>query len=128
MLSKTMNPPSSHRPQLTIWIDGDCTVCRRSEQWCTHRDRHRRLAFKNLHSPDGDELPASLDTMMQTVHVRLPDGSHSIGFDAWRLILLELDGWRWLARLAGLPGIKRLGSAIYSLVARNRHRVPFTHL
>jgi predicted DCC family thiol-disulfide oxidoreductase YuxK len=44
--------------------------------------------------------------------------------EAWRQILLELDAWRWRVRIAGLPGIRRLGAAIYSVIAANRHRIP----
>jgi predicted DCC family thiol-disulfide oxidoreductase YuxK len=59
---------------------------------------------------------------MHAVHVRLADGTVRTGFDAWRMILAELDGWRWLARAAGLPGLNHVGRSIYSLMARNRHR------
>lgn len=61
---------------------------------------------------------------MGTVHLRLPDGTVATGFDAWRRILRELPGWRWLARFSALPGITQLGAAVYSVVARNRHRHP----
>jgi len=60
---------------------------------------------------------------MRAVHVRLADGTVTTGFDAWRRILSELDGWRWLAWAAGLPGFNRLGDFIYLIAARNRHRI-----
>lgn len=111
-------------PALEIWIDGECAVCRRSEQWCAARDPGARLSFVDLRTADREDLPGSPESMMQTIHVRHPDGEVSTGFDAWREILSELDTWRWLARLTGLPGIKRLGPPIYSILARNRHRIP----
>jgi predicted DCC family thiol-disulfide oxidoreductase YuxK len=61
---------------------------------------------------------------MESVHLRLPDGTVATGFEAWRGILRELPGWRWLAVAAGLPLLGRLGPVIYALVARNRRRVP----
>ena len=60
--------------------------------------------------------------MMRAVHVRLADGTIETGFDAWRRILAELDGWRWVAWAAGLTVVKHLGGIVYSMVARNRHR------
>ena len=104
-------------------MDGECDVCRRSEKWCSARDGRRRLRFVDLHDPDSDQPPGSPEAMMRAVHVRLADGTVATGFDAWRQILAELVGWRWLARVAGLPGFKRLGGFVYSVVARNRHRI-----
>jgi len=110
-------------PVLEIWIDGDCDVCRRSEEWCSARDGRRRLSFVDLHAPGSEEPPGSPEAMMRAVHVRHADGTVRTGFDAWRGILAELDGWRWLAWATGLPGFKLLGGFIYSMAARNRHRI-----
>jgi predicted DCC family thiol-disulfide oxidoreductase YuxK len=108
--------------RLEVWIDGDCPVCRRSERWCRVRDRADRLAFRDLRrDPDP---PVSRARLRRAVHVRLPDGTIAAGFDAWRRILLELDGWRWLGRITALPGLRHIGSLVYSLVAANRHRLP----
>jgi len=109
-------------PRLEVWIDGDCPVCRRSERWCRSRDRSRRLSFKDLHR-DKDR-PAPREELERAVHVRLPDGSVASGFEAWRRILLELQGWRWLGRITALPGLWHVGSLIYSLVAANRRHLP----
>ena len=123
-LSMTMEQrPSS---VLEVWIDGDCAVCRRSERWCAAQDPHGRLSFVDLHAPGREDLPGSPEAMIETVHVRHPSGTVSTGFDAWRSILSELDSWRWLARLAGLPVIKQLGPVIYSILAKNRHRIPIS--
>jgi predicted DCC family thiol-disulfide oxidoreductase YuxK len=108
-------------PTLEVWIDGRCSVCRRSERWCRARDRRQRLVFRDSHrDPDP---PASRDRLLAAVHTRRSDGTVASGFEAWRQILLELGPWRWFARIAGLPGIRRLGAAIYSLIAANRHRI-----
>ena len=96
-LSTMMSLTTQDPPVLEIWIDGDCEVCRRSEEWCSARDERRRLRFVDLHAPDSDEPPGSPEAMMRAVHVRHADGTVRTGFDAWRRILAELDGWRWLA-------------------------------
>ena len=119
-----MHLTTENRPTLTVWIDGECAVCRWSERWCSARDPHRRLNFVDFHAPADDDPPGSQGAMAQAVHVRLRDGTVRTGFDAWRQILFELDGWRWLARVSGLPGLRRLGPVIYSILAHNRHRLP----
>jgi predicted DCC family thiol-disulfide oxidoreductase YuxK len=118
MSSMTKKPPG-----LDVWIDGDCALCRRSEEWCSVRDRNRQLRFIDLHAADSNHPPGSPEAMAAAVHVRLADGTVMTGFDAWRRILFELDGWRWLARATGLPGIRHLGRAVYSMTARSRHRI-----
>jgi len=110
-------------PKLEIWIDGDCTVCRRSERWCNLRDHRRRLVFRDLHTEV--ELPRSRDAMMAAVHLRRLDGSIATGFEAWRAILAELPRWRWIGIVSGWPVLKQIGTVVYSVVAGNRHRSPF---
>jgi len=118
-----MSLPSQEPPALEIWIDGDCDLCRRSKEWCSARDRRQRLSFVDLRAPDSDQAPGTPEAMMRAVHVRHDDGTVRTGFDAWRRILAELDGWRWLAWAAGLPGFRHLGGFLYSVAARNRHRI-----
>ena len=117
-----MKQVSSQAPVLTVLIDGDCAVCRRSERWCTSRDHRRRLRFRDLHRVGPNELPVAEDELTASVHAVRTDGSIVTGFEAWREILATLDGWGWLARVAGLPGVRQLGRMVYSLVASSRHR------
>jgi predicted DCC family thiol-disulfide oxidoreductase YuxK len=117
----SMIAKSRAKTPVTVWIDGSCSVCRRSEQWCSARDPHHRIEFLDLHEAHDVDLPESRKDMMTSVHLVRRDGSVAAGFEAWRAILLELDGWRWLARLAGLPLVRQAGRVVYSLVARWRH-------
>lgn len=123
MLPTVMDSKKDGHHALDVWIDGDCDVCRWSEDWCLARDGRRRLNFIDLHAPGDARPPGSPEAMAHTVHLRLDDGTVTTGFDAWRRILAELNGWwRWPARIAGLPGIRHLGRVVYSMVALNRHR------
>ncbi|WP_084861380.1 thiol-disulfide oxidoreductase DCC family protein [Salibaculum halophilum] len=45
------------------------------------------------------------------------DGDLHEGLDAFRLLWARLPGWRWLARLTGLPGIHGLADRGYRHVA-----------
>jgi predicted DCC family thiol-disulfide oxidoreductase YuxK len=116
-----MNDTRLARPPIEVWIDGSCAVCQRSRRWCDARDPRGRFVFRDLHLDA--HPPAGRDRLLEAVHVRAADGSVAVGYEAWRRILLELDGWRWLGRLGGLPGIRSIGSLLYSIIAANRHRI-----
>ncbi|MEE4273734.1 MAG: DUF393 domain-containing protein [Thermoanaerobaculales bacterium] len=113
---------SNHEtPQLEVWIDGSCSVCRRSERWCRRRDANERIVFRDLHrDPDP---PASKESLLEAVHVRRSDGAVDSGFEGWRQIMLALDGWRWLGRISALPILRQLGRLVYAAIAANRHRL-----
>ena len=109
---------------IEIWYDGTCPVCSRSRAWVERRDTANRLRFRDFRDAADAELPASRDRHRATLIVRSPDGELLHGFAAWREILRGLPGWRWLARLAGLPPLAWIGPPIYRLVSRYRNRIP----
>ncbi len=41
------------------------------------------------------------------------DGQRHEGLDAFRLLWSQLPGWRWLARITGLPGVHWLADRAY---------------
>jgi predicted DCC family thiol-disulfide oxidoreductase YuxK len=113
----------TQQPKLEVWYDGDCPICRRSRSWSERRDDEARLDFRDFRSTADDELPAPREVHRSTMMVRTPSGRLLQGFAAWRRILAALPGWRWLSRLAGVPPLRWIGSALYRLVARYRHRL-----
>lgn len=64
---------------------------------------------------DGD-----FNTGMRLIHT---DASMSVGADAVYHIARRLDGWRRLAWLYRVPGLRQLLRIAYAGVARNRHRL-----
>ncbi len=109
---------------LDVWIDGDCRVCQLSQRWCERRDPNGRVQFRNFRSVDDADLPVTRKDLEETMWVRDGDGRLLAGFEAWRRIMAELPGWRWLAWVSALPPVSWVGPALYRLVARNRHRLP----
>lgn len=103
-----------------VWYDGDCALCRASRDWCMERDRHGRLAFRDIRSVADRELPVPRSAAEASMWVRDERGRLVAGFEGWRLIMSELPGWGWLARLTGLPPLGWLGPLVYRLVARSR--------
>ena len=109
---------------LDVWMDGECRVCRLSQRWCERRDPNGRVQFRDFRSVDDADLPVARRNLEESMWVRDGDGRVLSGFAAWRRIMAELPGWKWLARLSALPPLRLVGPTLYLLVARNRHRLP----
>ena len=105
---------------LEIWLDGECAVCRSSRKFCETRDSDGRLRFQDFRVTADGELPLDRNTHEESMWVRDGNGTLLEGFAAWRRIMAELPGWRWLATLSGLPPARWIGPTIYRLVARFR--------
>ncbi len=115
---------------MTIYYDGSCRLC------CAQRDRFLRLdpggdrlAFVDVADPAFD--PASLNTpatppitresLLASIHAAIPGSQPVSGMAALRLAYAALGrGW-WLA-VTGWPIVRPIADALYTLLARNRHR------
>ena len=112
-----MNVPQESSQSLTVLFDGACPLCRREV------DVYRRLTPVN----DGPPLkwldvsqPQSchgLDreqaTYLARFHVQQSDGKMLSGAAAFVALWAVLPGWRWLARLASLPGVTAVLEVAY---------------
>jgi predicted DCC family thiol-disulfide oxidoreductase YuxK len=105
---------------LTVWMDGDCGLCQMSRAWCEFRDRDGRVRFIDFRAAGGNELPLTHEEHQKSMWVRDGNGALLEGFAAWRRIMAEIPGWRWLARLTSLPPFSLVGPPLYRLVAANR--------
>jgi predicted DCC family thiol-disulfide oxidoreductase YuxK len=114
---------NTSRP-LEVWMDGHCGMCRASQAWCEARDTGKNLMFRDFRAIHDEQLPLSAAEHEASLWVRDTDGSLHRGFAAWRRIMRQLPGWRWLAAVTALPPLRWLGEPLYRLVARNRHRLP----
>ena len=109
---------------LEVWMDGSCELCSRSQAWCESRDHGDRLVFRNFRDTDEATLPVDREAHEESMWVRTDAGALYEGFAAWRLIMKEIPGWRWLAEITGLPPFSWFGPAVYRMVARfRRHMV-----
>ncbi len=115
-----METPVDNVQRLDVWMDGDCSLCQRSKAWCEIRDRNGRVRFIDFRAASGNELPMTKDEHQASMWVRDRDGALLDGFAAWRRIMAEIPGWKWLARLASLPPFSLMGPPLYRLIAANR--------
>ncbi len=109
--------PSTPAPAgVTVYIDGACSLCRREIAHYQRVDRSAAVCFVDISAPDA---PTSLGVdrrlALARFHVLAGDGrvvSGAAGFVAlWSL----LPGWRWSARLSGVPGVLWLLELVYRL-------------
>jgi predicted DCC family thiol-disulfide oxidoreductase YuxK len=113
------------RRKIEVFYDGECPLCRRSRSWCEVRDRRALLDFRDIQRCADDELPTTRIELDAAMWVRDSEGGLYRGFEAWRRILAELEGWRWLALLSSAPPLRWLGPPIYAMIARWRRHLPF---
>jgi predicted DCC family thiol-disulfide oxidoreductase YuxK len=108
--------------KLDVWIDGDCELCQRSRAWCEDHDVEGRVRFNDFRSVGVSALPKAYEDHEASMWVRDGNGELLEGFAAWRRIMADLPGWKWLARIASLPPLTLIGPPLYRLVAANRRR------
>lgn len=107
-----------------VFYDGNCPLCRREIAHYRRIDRSGQICWIDA-AADHEALARhglSLEQAMAELHVLDKTGAWRRGLDAFITIWVHLPPYRWLARLASLPGLKQLLAAAYRLFARWRYR------
>ncbi|WP_425257774.1 demethoxyubiquinone hydroxylase family protein [Rubrivivax sp. RP6-9] len=106
---------------LTVLFDGACPLCRREIALYQGLTARQPLAFVDVSSATAD-LPPGTDraTLLARFHVRRADGSLVSGARGFAALWAVLPGWRWLARIAALPGVTPLLEVLYRVFLRLR--------
>ena len=106
----TPPPPQPPAPQesLTVLYDGACPLCRREiahVRGLAQRQGDEVLCFVDISSADAAPMTANeRAALLARFHVQRADGSRLSGAAAFVAMWRRLPGWRWLARVADLPG------------------------
>ncbi len=119
-----MNPPAPD-DKLTVLYDGGCPLCRREiahVQGLAQRAGDAALCFLDIScATEGDSTTAAeRAALLARFHVQRADGTRLEGAAAFVAMWQRLPGWRWLARLARLPGMLPLLERAYSGFLRLR--------
>lgn len=96
---------STDQGALLVVYDAGCPVCRREIGLYQSLQPLAPLHFLPVDSP---ALPAHApdpQQLLARLHARLPNGLWISGAAAFVALWARLPGWRWLARVARLPGI-----------------------
>ncbi|MBI3611098.1 MAG: DUF393 domain-containing protein [Nitrospirae bacterium] len=124
----------SRLPTNTLIYDRDCELCRWAQGIIARWDRRRRIGYLAFQDPRfKDYFP---DPDRSDPEGVWPDGEPpramlfidcagrvSAGMDAFRNLLPQLAGGRFLAVLFYLPGVPWLAMRLYEWLARNRYRL-----
>ncbi len=92
---------------LTVLYDGGCPLCRREIAHVKGLAAQRpdsALCFIDVCAPDNTLSPEEQTKLLARFHVQRADGQRLEGAAAFVAMWERLPGWRWLARLARLPG------------------------
>jgi 3-demethoxyubiquinol 3-hydroxylase len=107
--------------KLTVLFDGACPLCRREIALYRGLPANQPLAFVDV-SDTSVGLPPGTERagLLARFHVLRPDGSLADGARGFVALWAALPGWRWLARLAALPGVTPLMELAYRAFLRLR--------
>lgn len=92
---------------LTVLYDGGCPLCRREiahVQGLAAQRPDSALCFVDVCAPDAALSPDERAQLLARFHVQRADGHLLNGAAAFVAMWERLPGWRWLARMARLPG------------------------
>lgn len=108
-----------------VIYDGQCPFCRRQMEWIRARDRAGRLEFLPWESPERTaRFPqlalAALEDGMRVVR---PDGQIETGAAGVAEILHQLPGWRGVAWMLRVPGLRVIAGSMYRWVATHRQHL-----
>lgn len=113
-------------PDLTIFFDGSCPLCRREIAHYLRRDRDGRLAALDIAADAGPLAPLGVTrtAALEALHVRDAGGRIHTGAAAFLAIWERLPRW-WLAArtIRAIPGALRLMEIAYRAVAPRRARI-----
>ncbi len=65
----------------------------------------------------------TFNQVWREMYVVEENGTMYAGGDAMLRVMEEYPGWRWLAWIGKLPGIRQCVRVGYRLIANNRHRI-----
>jgi len=112
------------REILTVLYDGSCPLCRREVahlQGLAQRVPDSALCFTDVSSAGiCPSLAADRPALLARFHIQRVDGSRLDGAAAFVAMWSRLPGWRWLARLAQLPGMLTMFESLYGVFLKLR--------
>jgi predicted DCC family thiol-disulfide oxidoreductase YuxK len=109
--------------EITVLFDGECPLCQREIAALERRNRHGRVAFEDIATPDFDPRRYGLDhaAVMGRIHGVLPDGRVVEGMEVLRRAYAGV-GLGWVLAPSRWPLLRPLFDRAYAVFARNRLR------
>lgn len=130
---KGSNLQSAARPEpdkdvLYVLYDGECSLCTASVNGLKRLDSAAELRFIPLQSMEGNDAPripglagVGMEALYEKLHVADPAGRLFAGAEGVVRIMKTVPGLRWVGILYAIPGMGRLGDAVYRWIAKRRY-------
>jgi predicted DCC family thiol-disulfide oxidoreductase YuxK len=115
------------RERLYILYDGTCNLCIATVRRLRELHSSADLRFVSIQSLEENKetIPGigaiPLEQLMAKLHVVEQSGALYAGADGIVRILRTVAGFRWLALLYRIPGMRRSADAIYRFIASRRY-------
>lgn len=116
--------PENTCDAVTVFYDGACPLCRREIGVYRGLDPLKPVQWRDVSVVDA-VLPegGTRGAYLARFHVQRGDGTVLSGAAAFIVLWSVLPGWRWLGRLAQLPGMTAAMERLYRLFLRIRPRI-----
>jgi predicted DCC family thiol-disulfide oxidoreductase YuxK len=108
-----------------VFFDGACPLCAKEIDFLRWLDRGNILIFTDIDDPGFNaevETGRSFQTLMDSIHGRLSDGTIIHGVEVFRQ-LYGRTALSWAVAFTRLPGITQGLDALYTFFARYRLRI-----
>tara|TARA_B100002052_G_C15720421_1_gene523863 strand:+ start:87 stop:485 length:399 start_codon:yes stop_codon:yes gene_type:complete len=101
----TETPLTYSFPDLTVFYDGSCSLCRREIEFYRRRVDSNRTRWADVSACPPEALPEGLTRQdaMARFHVQRADGALISGAGAFAELWAHTPGFRWLGCVARLP-------------------------
>ena len=93
---------------VTVYFDGSCPLCRREVAVYQRLQGHVPLQWHDVSQQAPDAVGLCQQQAMARFHVLDANGQLHSGAKAFVVLWRQLPGWRWLAKVAALPGVTPL--------------------
>lgn len=104
-------------PDLSVYYDSACPLCRREVALYRRLDRARRVRWIDLHARAGDPASRGIsrERALRRLHAVGSDGRVVSGARAFAAVWRRVPGLRVLGRLLGAPPFVWLAEGLYRL-------------
>ncbi|HMO09597.1 MAG TPA: DUF393 domain-containing protein [Paracoccaceae bacterium] len=104
-------------PATAVLFNANCPVCSfeigHYARYC--REAGLPIRFDDLNTDARARWGIDADTAARRLYV-LHEGKLASGVPAFLVLWQQMPRYRWLARIAGLPGVRQVASALYDFV------------
>lgn len=109
--------------EFLLLYDGECALCRWTQEWVDARDPAGLVDSKPLQTPGVlHQLSISEEAALREIHVLSRSGELRIGADGVLWLVSQLPGYQWIATLNRSRAFREVARMVYRQIAKRRAR------